>query len=61
VGEAVDRGERASLIAHVADRWLAASPHPGYARPCTPHSSVQAEGLNAEEECGVHLIEIPWF
>jgi len=27
-------------------------PHPGYARPCTPHSSVQAEGLDAEEECG---------
>jgi hypothetical protein len=33
-------------------RILPHPPHPGYARPCTPHSSVQAEGLDAEEECG---------
>jgi hypothetical protein len=28
-----------------------AQAHPGHARPCTPHSSGQSEGLDAEDEC----------
>jgi hypothetical protein len=46
------RGIRAAN--HCNYRWLPAPPHPGYARPCTPHSSAQAEGLDAEEKYGVH-------